>query len=187
MHPNIFAPRIKQTLERRAKSGLYVFGWQIQEWWNDREEFLAGAPPDFVDEGPNLVVDEGLDYIMDTGITAAALYVGLTDGTPTVAAGDTMASHAGWAKVHSQYSEATRPEWVDADVAGAGKRDNSASKAVFTFTGSVTVGGSFITSNNTKNGTTGTLVAAVAFTGGDQAPVNGNVLNVTHELDANAS
>ena len=60
----------------------------------------------------NLVTNVGLDDILDKYLKGsaytAAFYVGLTDGTPTVAAGDTMASHAGWVEV-TAYSEANRP------------------------------------------------------------------------------
>src|SRR3990172_6860164 len=57
----------------------------------------------WVDEFDNLVVNVGLDDNLDkhfkgSGYTAA-WYVGLTDGTPTFAAGDIMSSHAGWVEV----------------------------------------------------------------------------------------
>ncbi len=52
------------------------------------------------DKFHNLVVNQGLQNILDvmfsSGSQAATWYLGLTDGTPTVAAADTLASHAGW-------------------------------------------------------------------------------------------
>lgn len=138
----------------------------------------------------NLVVNVGLDDLLDkylkgSGYTAA-FYVGLTDGTPTVAAADTMASHAGWVEVHSTYSEGTRPALTLGTVSGQSV-NNSASKAVFTFTGSATVGGAFVATNSTKNGSTGTLFGAGAFTGGDKAMDNGDTLNVTVTATASSS
>lgn len=138
------------------------------------------------EEMQNLTVNVGLDEILDKfwkGSTyTASFFVGLTDGTPTVAAGDTMASHAGWAEV-TDYSESVR-ETLTLGSVSSQSVDNSASKAVFSVTGTATVGGAFITTNNTKSGTTGILIGAVAFTGGDKSVSNGDTLSVTATLTA---
>jgi hypothetical protein len=129
----------------------------------------------------NLVVNEGLDDLLDKyfkgSAYTAAHYVGLTDGTPTVAAGDTMSSHAGWTEVQA-YSEGSRQTFTPGTVASQSV-DNSASKASFSINGTATVGGAFLTTNNTKGGTTGTLYGGGAFTGGDRSVANGDTLNVT--------
>lgn len=130
----------------------------------------------------NLVVNEGLDDILDKyykGSTyTASHFVGLTDGTPTVAAGDTMASHVGWVEV-TAYTEGTRQAFTPGSVASQSV-DNSASKAVFSIdTNSTTIGGAFLSTDNTKGGSSGTLVSAGAFTGGDKSADNGDTLNVT--------
>lgn len=142
------------------------------------------------DEFDNLVVNAGLDDILDKyfkGSTyTAAFYVGLTDGTPTVAAGDTMASHAGWAEV-TAYDEANRQTLTLGSVSGQSV-NNSASKAVFTIdTNGTTVGGAFLTTNNTKGGSTGTLYGGGAFTAGDKSLDDNDVLNVTVTLTASAA
>jgi hypothetical protein len=128
----------------------------------------------------NLVVDVGLNDILDKyfkGATyTAAHFVGLTSGTPTIAAGDTMSSHAGWTD-QVPYSNATRPSFTPGTVASKSV-DNSASKAVFNCNATGTVGGAFLTTNSTKSGTTGTLVSAGAFTGGNKTVANGDTLNV---------
>jgi len=63
----------------------------------------------------NLVVNVGLNDALDKyfkGSTyTASHFVGLTTATPTVAAADTMASHAGWTE-SVVYSNATRPAYT---------------------------------------------------------------------------
>lgn len=137
----------------------------------------------------NLVVNEGLNDLLDKyfkGSTyTAAHYVGLTDGTPTPAAGDTMASHAGWTEV-TAYTEGTRQAFTPGTVASQSV-DNSASKATFSINGTTTVGGLFLTTNNTKGGSTGTLYGAAAFSGGDKSLGNGDTLQVTATATAAAA
>lgn len=136
------------------------------------------------DEAHNLVVNAGLTYLegvallTTTQIALSSWFAGITATAPTVAAADTMASHAGWTE-NTSYSQATRPAW--AGVAGAaGVSTNSASPAVFGANATSTAGGVFLTSNSSKGGTTGTLFSAVAFTGGDRSLLNGDTLNVTY-------
>lgn len=90
----------------------------------------------------------------------AAFYVGLYGGTGTLATGDTMASHAGWTEV-TAYS-GSRPS-LTLGTPAAGSVDNSASKAVFTMTGSATVLGAFTCTDGTNGGTSGTLYGEGAF------------------------
>lgn len=141
------------------------------------------------EEFDNLVVVAGLNDSLDKHFLAsgytAAWYVGLTDGTPTVAEGDTMASHAGWTELVN-YSNATRPTLTLGTIV-TGSVDNSASKASFTITGSATVGGAFLVNLPTKAQTSGTIYGAGAFTGGDRAVVAGDTLNVTVTLTATAA
>jgi len=143
----------------------------------------------WVDEFDNLVVNVGLDDSLDkhlkgSGYTAA-WFVGLTDDTPTPAAGDTMASHVGWAEA-TGYDEATREALTLGTVSGQSV-DNSASKASFTINATDTIGGAFVASDGTKGGTSGILYGAGAFTGGDRAVVDDDTLNVTVTLTAAAA
>lgn len=141
----------------------------------------------WADTSKNTVVNVGLDDVLDKYLKGstytASFFVGLTDGTPTPAAADTMATHGGWVEIHTQYSEAARPALTLGTVASQSV-DNSLSKASYSITGSTTVGGLFITTNSTKNGTTGTLYGIVAFSGGDKAVDNGDTLNVTATFTA---
>ncbi len=126
----------------------------------------------------NVGLDENLDKFLKGSAYTAAFYVGLTDGTPTVAAGDTMASHAGWVEVVA-YSQAVRQTLTLGAVSGQSV-DNSASKASFSINANgTTIGGAFLATNNTKGGTTGILYGEGAFTGGDKSADNGDTLNVT--------
>jgi len=138
------------------------------------------------DVAENLVVDEGLDEILDKfwkGSTyTAGHYVGLTDGTPSGAAADTMSSHAGWAEV-TAFSEGARQS-LTLGAVSAQSVDNSAAKASFTIDASTTVGGAFVATDSTKGGTSGTLIGIAAFSGGDRSVQNGDTINVTVTLTA---
>jgi hypothetical protein len=141
-------------------------------------------------DAPNLVVNVGLQdmnakYFTGSSYTAA-WYLGLygSGATNSPAAGDTMASHAGWTEVVA-YSQATRPACTfgTPTTANPSVATNSASPATFSINGTTTVGGAFLTSNNTKSGTTGTLYSAADFSApGDRAVVSGDTLSVTYTL-----
>lgn len=138
----------------------------------------------------NIVVNAGLDYLLDVALSAGtpvtSWYIGLTGATPTVAAGNTMASHAGWTEVVA-YSEASRQAFTDAGVTSQ-TCTNTASPAVFTINANSTdIGGAFLASDNTKSGTAGTLYAAGAFTAGNKSLDNGDTLTVTFTATASAS
>ena len=136
----------------------------------------------WTDTWENRVVNEGLNHLLDVALSGAtqitSWFVGLTDGTPTDAAGDTMASHAGWTEV-TAYTEATREAWVDGGVSTLSV-DNSGSPASFSInTNSTTVGGAFLVSNGAKGGATGVLYAVGAFSAGDKSLDSGDTLDVT--------
>lgn len=141
-------------------------------------------------EAPNLVVNVGLQdmnakYFTGSAYTAA-WYLGLygSGSTNNPAASDTMSSHAGWTEVVA-YSQATRPACTfgTPTTANPSVATNSASPATFSINGTTTVGGAFLTSNNTKSGTTGTLFSAADFSSpGDRSVVSGDTLSVTYTL-----
>jgi len=134
----------------------------------------------------NLVTTGGKNDLMDKYFAGsaytAAWYVGLISNTSwgAVAAGDTMASHAGWVE-GVPYSNATRPA-VTWAAASAGSKAASAYVA-FTINATLTVRGSFLTSNSTKSGTTGILYSEAAFS--TTRPVlSGDELRVTPTMSA---
>jgi hypothetical protein len=144
---------------------------------------------------PNLVVNVGLadmndKYFSGSGYTAAwylGLYGAASSNNP--AAGDTMASHAGWTEV-TDYSQSTRPAatFGSATVADPSVINNSGSVAVFSINNTVTVGGAFLTSDDTKGGSTGILFSAADFQApGDRNVVSGDTLNVTYQFSLDAA
>jgi hypothetical protein len=139
-------------------------------------------------QSKNLVVNVGLQYMAGSALTSVSQittwYLGLygAGASNTPAAGDTMASHAGWTEV-TAYSNANRvtATFVTATTANPSVVTNSASPAVFNINGTATVGGAFLTSENTKGGTTGTLFSAADFgSPGDRSVVNSDTLSVTY-------
>lgn len=171
--PNILMP----------KQGIAAFGdWKIT--FRDKHGEIIDE-----DNFHNLVVNAGLDHLLDStlagGTQDTTWFIGLTDGTPTVAAADTLASHAGWAEV-TGYSEGTRQAWTAGSVSGQSV-DNSASQARFTANASITVGGAFLAADNTKGGTTGILYAAGAFSGGDRSLNNLETIDVTGTFTTSSS
>jgi hypothetical protein len=144
----------------------------------------------WVEEFDNLVVTTGLNELIDktfkgSGYTAA-WYVGLTDGTPTAAPGDTMSSHAGWAEV-TAYDEATRQALTLGSVSG-GSANNSAAKATFTISSNgTTIGGAFLSTDDSKGASNGTLYGVGAFAAGDKTIDDDDTLYVTVTLTMTAS
>jgi len=134
----------------------------------------------------NLVVNVGLQHILDAVFSGATQvdpwYVMLASASPSPAAADTMASHAGWTEF-TDYDEATRQIWVE--VRSGQSMDNSASKAAFTISqDSSSIGGAALTSDNTKTGTSGTLMCCAAFTGGNKAADDDDTLEVQYAFSA---
>jgi hypothetical protein len=157
--------------------------------WEDTIGPIATCEEDEPYSG-NIVVNVGLDYMLDAGLSGGTpvttWYLGLLSASPTVAAGNTMASHAGWTEV-TAYDEANRVTWTDGGVSSQSV-SNSGSPADFTIsTNGTDIGGAFLTSNNTKGGTTGTLYAAGAFTAGDKSLDDNDSIEVTFTATAAAA
>lgn len=141
-------------------------------------------------ESPNLVVNGGLQdmnakYFTGSSYTAT-WYLGLygAGSSNNPAATDTMSSHAGWTE-NTSYSQSTRPTCTfgTPTTANPSVATNSASPATFSMNATTTIGGAFLTSNNTKSGTTGTLYSAADFSSpGDRSVVSGDTLSVTYTL-----
>ncbi len=128
----------------------------------------------------NLVPTVGKNHLLDSWLAGstytAAWYMGLTSTGASYNAADTMASHAGWTE-STAYSNANRLTCAFSSAASGSKALSSA--LAFNINATATIAGAFITTVNTKGGTTGTLGSASNFTGGDRAVANGDTLSVS--------
>lgn len=147
------------------------------------EHFRNGRLID-VDDFHNDIVTEGKNSLLDIMFRAqtqlTSWYIGLIDnsGFSALAAGDTMASHAGWTEF-TNYSQANRVTWTT--IAASGGSITNTTAATFDITGSGTLYGGFVTSDNTKGGTSGKLWATAAFN--TTKPVtNGDQIKLTYTV-----
>lgn len=135
----------------------------------------------WVEEAHNLVTHAGLNDLLDKyfkGSTySAAWYVGLK-GAGTVAAGDTLASHGGWAEIDDYAGD--RKALVLGSVTSQSV-SNSGSPASFAINDTVTITGAFVATAAT--GTSGVLYGAADF-GMSRDMIDGDTLNVTVTLTA---
>lgn len=138
----------------------------------------------------NMVLTAGKNDMLDKYLAGssytAAFYLGLIAATSysAIAAGDTMASHAGWLEAGGAtapaYSESARRTAAWASAA-AGAKSLSA-PLTFNFTSGGTVKGCFLATNATKDGTSGICFSAGLFTGGDKTVSNGESIDVSYSL-----
>ena len=130
----------------------------------------------------NLVVTVGKNDLLDKYFAGsaytAAWYMGLVDGasTPTYAAGDTLASHAGWTE-STAYSGTDRAT-VAWNAASAGSKASTATS--FSINATATIAGALLTVTQVRATTTGVLYSAGSFSGGNRSVANGDTLNVTY-------
>lgn len=131
---------------------------------------------------PNGIVDVGMNHILETefhgGSQVSTWYIGLVDSWTAFADADTMASHSGWSE-STAYTQTTRPQWTAG--AAAGRQITNASTVDFSINASATLKGIFVTSVNTKSGTSGTLWATAAFSS-TVSVGNGDTLKVTYTV-----
>ncbi len=142
---------------------------------------------------PNLVVNQGLKDMNDkyfSGSTyTATWYLGLITGpgSGTVfAAGDTLASHAGWTEFTDYSGNRGAITFGAATLADPSVITNGTA-VQFNITGAGgTVAGAFLCSVAT--GTSGILFSESDFQSpGDRAVVSGDVLNVTYSFSLDAA
>ena len=142
----------------------------------------------------NTVVTVGKNLTLDTllggsGYSVTGPFLGLISsaGFTAISAADTMSSHTGWVEAGNAnpptYS-GTRKTLTFAAASSGSKASNSTN--TYTFTGSGTVKGAFVTLGtgavNTIDNTSGTLLSAGLFTGGDRAVLSSDTLTVSYTL-----
>ncbi len=146
------------------------------------------------DSVPNLVVNEGLQdmntqYFKGSAYTAG-WYMGLITGPgsgTTIAAADTLASHAGWTEFANYSGNRPAITFGTATLADPSVISNSAVPASFSISGAGgVVAGAFLCSVTT--GTSGILFSASDFQApGDRVVVSGDTLNVTYTFSLDAA
>lgn len=144
----------------------------------DKDGNLKGKYP--VNNGiTNAGKNSILDVYFNSGTPLTTWYIGLIDngvGSNTLAAGDTLASHAGWAEF-TNYS-GNRVAWGQG--AASSQQVTNASPATFTITGGGgTLYGIFVCTVNT--GTSGVLWSTAAFSA-TVPVVAGDQMKVTYTL-----
>lgn len=142
-------------------------------------------------EESNLVVNVGLQYMAGSALTSTTQittwYIGLygAGASNTPAAGDTLASHAGWTEVTPYSGNRPAATFVAATNANPSVVTNSASPASYSINATATVGGAFLCS--VASGTSGTLFSAADFQSpGDRSVVSGDTLNVSYTFSLSA-
>lgn len=147
----------------------------------------------WADSFHNLVVNQGLQdmnskYFTGSGYTAA-WYLGLVTGPGSgtaFAAGDTLASHAGWTENTNYTGNRKAVVFGTATTADPSVIDNSASPSSFTMNANAqTIAGAFLCS--VASGTSGVLFSAGDFTGGDKSVDSGDTLAVTYTFSLDAA
>ncbi len=140
------------------------------------------------DESENLVMTAGLNELLDGVFNEAPAaftwYCFLVDNDSfsAYAAGDTMASHAGWLECTAYTGN--RKAWTKNAGAAAGAMSNSSNKASFAINGTKTVRGAGMCVPET--GTTGVLYGAGDFSA-TRDVVSGDTLTLQVDLSAAAA
>jgi hypothetical protein len=184
---NDFDPEVLRRALRRQRVGVAQQGFIRGRWtgvqaWKGRpnqSELLWSV--DF----PNGITDEGIHHALDrfTDITGpeptlAPWHAGLIDNASFtgVDTSDTMASHTGWIE-NQDFSESVRQQL---NFSAAATRTISDSVS-FSINATVTIRGLFVTSDNTKGGTSGTLFSTALFAT-PPSLVSGNSLTANYSL-----
>ena len=144
------------------------------------------------DSTHNLVVNVGLKHLNDTFFSGSAYtatwYLGLVNASPSpsYAAADTLASHAGWAETTSYTGNRKPVTFAAATTADPSVITNSAVPSQFSMNATVTVAGAFLA--NVDTGTSGILFSVSSFQSpGNRNVVNGDTLSVTYQFSADAA
>jgi len=132
----------------------------------------------------NLVVTVGLNdmankYFTGSGYTPA-WYMGLVSGatTPSYVAGDTLASHTGWAE-STAYTGTNR---ITVGFGAASGGVITSTSTSFAINATATIAGAFLTQTQSNSVNTGILFSEGSFTAGNRLVQSGDTLLVTYSL-----
>lgn len=154
----------------------------------------------WTDEFYNQVATVGKNLLLDTGLkgsgyTVTGPFLGLISSVnySAVASADTMSSHAGWQEAGNGTSY---PFWdtpasqarstMTFAAASAGSSATAAAASFHIATNAGTIKGAFVlygsNAATANNDTSGTLLSAGTFTGGDRVVATGDTVNVSYSL-----
>ena len=179
---NRFDDQLRDAVNRLRSSGI-TQGLKF-EGLHFSEIHRTNGEIDFI-PWHNDVVNVGKNAILNAYFNGTSAfgtpYMGLITNTgfSTLAATDTMASHAGWAEF-TGYSGGSRPAWGQGTAAS--QQITNATQVSFTITTSTTLYGGFIVNDNTLGGTAGTLWSTGALTAGNTNVNNGDVFKNSYIL-----
>lgn len=132
---------------------------------------------------PNGMTNLGRNNLLDVYFRQQAnstWYLGLIDTGASLAAGDTMGSHTGWTEA-TYYSEGTRGTWGPS--AASAQSITNGTQVTFSINANGhTVFGIFVTSDNTKSGTSGNLWSTAGFST-PPAVNSGDIIKVTYTVN----
>jgi hypothetical protein len=190
---DLLGEEIAQNMLRRSSPGYYAPGFVdaslAPEYRRHRKlviELLGiEFEEKFSDVFPNVITTVGANEMLDKYFAGsaytAACVMGLKAAGAAVIA-DTMASHASWLEVglaNAPVYTGNRP--VPTWSAAAAKVKALAAAINYAFTSGGTVAGAFLVQGGsaTKDNTTGVLVSAGDFTGGNKTVANTDQINVS--------
>jgi hypothetical protein len=187
MNDNVFYDdwEFKGGILQPSKLGIRGH-WNVETWENMAHRLTNKDPMSRL-ALPNGITDEGIHYLLEVGFRSdagmpvsqlAPWYAGLINnsGFTGLDPADTMSSHSGWSE-STDYTESVRQTLAFAAAASRAISDDVS----FTINATVTIEGIFVTSNNTKGGTTGTLWSTAQFSTAP-ALISGNVLTANYSL-----
>ncbi len=176
---------LARAIEQIESGRKFVRGhWEVKAWESKAHE-ADGTSPILCVEFPNGITDLGIAHVLDRftdfagpEVTLAPWHAGLIDnaGFTGVADADTMGSHSGWTESQA-YSESVR----QALTFGAAATRSISDSVSFSINATVTIQGLFVTSDNVKGATSGTLFSTALFST-PPALVDGNTLTANYTL-----
>jgi hypothetical protein len=167
--------------------GLTLKGTYTAECWRDGVKIWEDTIPNtVVTVGKNLALDT---FLAGSAYTVTGPYMGLisSSGYSAISAADTMSSHAGWTEAGNANAPTyTAPRKTAVWSAASGGSKALSAALSFAITGTGTIKGAFMTYGtgavSTIDNTSGTLLSAGLFSGGDRAVLNGDTVNVSYSL-----
>lgn len=143
--------------------------------------------PKWSEEFDNLLTNQGLNHFLDTvfhGTTQITTwYIGLIRDDnygAGPAAGDTLASHAGWEE-GTEYA-GNRKEWTEG--AASSQSMTNAVTVDFAINATQVMKGAFLASVNTGGSGSDILMSAGLFSQGDRSVADGDTVKVTYAISA---